>query len=257
MAEDRIAQELAEAGFARDTKAAKQLTGRPDRNPAPIVSANGVRERVPEVNDIYQVSEAEREAMGVKSHEKVGWERNPNYANKIVGYDTMAARLREDPTGKTRVLRKADGTFYENGDLVAIAEPMDIIEGRRKELEDSLNYTDDVLRNEGDIDKSVPRFRGLLGPEQARAKHQDHIADGMIGPTSGFQHSEIVARMGIEAHERAELEWAAGGMHMHVADRGTRERQTYDEARETRDARGSNRKSFAIGAGISGGKVVR
>lgn len=252
--EKRLDQILHESGFARrETEAAKKLADSTEPPVRPLLADGDASERVPPGYDTDSLSEAEYAKYGINPDtETHTWMPNPERYQHVLGYDSLAAWLREKPG---RRVIKGEPKFVTNGDRVLVAFPKQELIERDRKLAEAVADAEYRL-SEGDVSPATPRFRNPPDRDEAFAAHEAHKAMGMISQ-HGMTPEEMLARYGREGLEEIESRWRNGGMSVPVPE-DQREREEYDDRKERVLARSKGKKTFAIGAGFDkSGRVVR
>lgn len=213
-----------ETSFARPkTQAGKEMQGESYIAEAPLLTNGASNPRLPPGHDIYSVLDEERATLGIAPHEEVAWVRNPVDWRKAEMQDRVRQWTREQ--GGRRIPLDAQGEPVTLGDLVLVVK-------QKSEAEEAdalqVNNAEDFIEmtQHGDVE-GIPRYRAGNAQdleERAQRLHEEHVAQGLIGPTSGMDFERVIAQKGIPAMLREQAFYRNGGRHVDVQTEAQGER---------------------------------
>jgi hypothetical protein len=218
--------------------------------------------------DRWALTPAEMKEYGIEPGEGPYWLRNPARWAEHELDDRAREFLRGHP-GRRIILK--NGKPVCNADFilgVRSREEMEAIAEADKQAVQDLQRR--IERETGDI-AGVPRAtqQSLAEIDVDKLKDQARQA-GWIGPTSGFSWQEVYRRKGAEAVAREEAHFRSMGMHGAVGGEEVSPEEAYQQfiadalglpqqapRRQEAPPRQRGRRTYAVGASIKDGKVVR
>lgn len=210
------------------------------------------KELVAPGTDSTSISNEELLAFGINPETHIAYRcRNPQYWENNEKKDRVAEFLRAAP-GRI-VARDANGDLVTEADTVLCAFSRAEKEWCDKQA--ALERTSDMALGQSG---HIPQAEAFTeGPSRVMATnaHQQHREDGTIGPTRGREYKDVIAervrRHGADDIEREQRQWAG------IENQPRRGYNTREEFERAEAEKGTNKKSFAMGATIKNGKVEK